>query len=329
MKQAKRIIVDVATRMRVLQFALNLKRSPPIILMYHGVSLQPPSNSLRNIEGKHIAADLFADHLRKLHRSRGVISLAEMVAGLAARLDMSNTVALTFDDGFENNVLAAAPILNDFKMSAAFFLATGFIGTECCIWFDKLEIALDRTQATSIELPGNAGTMPLRSLEAKRRALSKIKSILKAKQTCSLSEDAEKLMAQLGVSDVAPEGDYRFMSWNQARHLVSAGFEVGAHTVTHPILSKIPYEEAAAEILASRDKVRIETGQCCGTFCFPNGKVSDFSPALRELCQTHFDAVLSANRGVAVAEELFELKRLSPAGPGKGENIEWMIFRAS
>jgi hypothetical protein len=56
--------------------------------------------------------------------------------------------------------------------------------------------------------------------------------------------------------------------------------------------------------------------------------LSDFSPALKAMCEKHFKAVLTAERGVAKPDELFELKRLSPAGLGRGENVEWMLLRA-
>jgi peptidoglycan/xylan/chitin deacetylase (PgdA/CDA1 family) len=322
------VVIEAGAKLRALALALKLKSSPPVILMYHGVSVGTVPGSLRNCEGKHMPADLFAQHLRVLQRSRRVISLSDMIAGMEQRQDMRNTVALTFDDGYENNLLAAAPALADFKMPAAFFVATGFIGAERCIWFDKLEIALDRTNRTSMQLPGNNGTIPIRSLIEKRQALVRAKKILKAKETRSLDEDAMTLVAQLGVTDFSPDGDYRFMDWNQVRQLVQAGFEVGAHTVSHPILSKIPFDEAVAEILDSKEQVRQETGQCSSTFCFPNGKMSDFSPALKTMCQGHFKAVLTAERGAAAAEQIFELKRLSPAGIGKGENIEWMLLRA-
>jgi peptidoglycan/xylan/chitin deacetylase (PgdA/CDA1 family) len=328
MSRVATVVIETGAKLRALELALKLKSSPPVILMYHGVSVGAVPDSLRNCEGKHMAADLFAQHLRVLHRSRGVIPLSDMIAGLEQNQDMRNTVALTFDDGYENNLSVAAPALADFNMPAAFFLATGFIGTERCIWFDKLEIALDRTNCTSMQLPDNGGTIPIRTHIEKRQALGKAKKILKAKQTRSLDEDAMKLAEQLGVTDFSPDGDYRFMDWNQVRQLVQGGFEVGAHTVSHPILSKIPFEEAVAEILGSKDHVRQETGQCSSTFCFPNGKMSDFSPALKTMCQDHFKAVLTAERGTAEAGQLFELKRLSPAGIGKGENIEWMLLRA-
>jgi peptidoglycan/xylan/chitin deacetylase (PgdA/CDA1 family) len=328
MDRTAALIKKTAASTGLLELALKTKRSPPLILMYHGVTRDTGANGFRNSEGKHVPLDLFASHLRVLRRFRRVISLSELTDGLYDQRDLSNTVAITFDDGYENNALVAAPVLADFKMPAAFFLATGFIGAERCIWTDHLEKILDRTSCASLQLPDEADAMPIRSFDEKRRALIAAKALLKKKVHSSLPDAMEALAGQLGCMDVHADGDYRFMNWDQARGLVRAGFEVGAHTVSHPILTRLPLEEAANEILVSRDKVQQETGQCSSTFCFPNGKLIDFSPALKELCRQHFKSALSTERGVASLADIFELKRLSPAGTGRGENIKWMLLRA-
>lgn len=322
------LLIDVAAMSGALALALSHKRSSPMILMYHGISARKCApDGLRNYDGKQMSVTFFAKHLRMLHRSRRVISLSELVSGLEQRHDMSNTIAITFDDGYENNALVAAPVLADFNMPAAFFLTTGLIGSDACIWTDRLEIALDRTAARSLQFPGQADSLPLHSVDDKRRALIKIKFLLKRKAWNRAEDMADDITRRLGVAEIVSEEDYRFMHWDQARDLLRAGFEVGAHTVTHPILSHIPFDEAVLEILDSKQKVLLETGQCCSTFCFPNGKRSDFSAELIAICRHHFRAALSTERGTASAEDLFELKRISPAGPGKGETLGWLLLR--
>jgi peptidoglycan/xylan/chitin deacetylase (PgdA/CDA1 family) len=320
-------IKTVAARAGIAQMALKHKKGMPLILMYHGVSEGREHGRLTNCEGKHIPASVFVSHLRVLRRSHRVISLDEMVDGLLHRQDMQNTVSITFDDGYENNVSVAAPILTDFNMSAAFFLTSGFIGSARCIWTDLLEKSLDMTQCDHVQLPEGTTRIPIKSFNEKRFALTSIKSALKLKPHADLQPAVARLVQQLGLTDFSAEGDYRFMSWSQARQLVSAGFEVGAHSVTHPILSRLPFEDAAAEILESRDQVQRETGKCSPTFCYPNGKSADFNIDLVNLCRNHFKASLSTERGSASINELFSLRRLSPGGIDGGENIEWMLLR--
>lgn len=321
------LIKTVAAKTGLLGAAMKVKTSPPLILMYHGISRNSASNGARSIGGKHIAVDLFVDQLRILRRSRRVVPMADMVRELCAGEDMRNTVALTFDDGYENNALVAAPVLADFNMTAAFFLITGFIGTDRFMWTDQLEKAFSETAHATLRLPDDGGEVSIRTFDDKQRTLLAMKASLKRKEHHQVVDLVEKIASALGHTPCPAEGDYRFMSWDHARDLVRAGFEVGAHTINHPILTNLPFDEAAAEILGSRDMIVRQTGQCSTTFCFPNGKLADMNPRLLEFCRQHFAAALSTERGAASVDDLFELKRLSASGLQSSENMEWMLLR--
>ncbi|TFW03105.1 hypothetical protein E4K72_13080 [Oxalobacteraceae bacterium OM1] len=321
--------IDAVSRTGALDVSLKMKRSPPVILMYHGVTAaRPAAGPVANCEGKHLALDIFAEHLRILRRTRRVVPLHEMVEGLARGEARDNEVALTFDDGYENNATVAAPLLADFRMPAAFFLTTGLVGTAEAIWTDKVEMAFDRTAKTTLHLRATDETLPLHTPQERRQAMLRTKAVLKRLPTPDFHHAFATILHALGDPDTAPSGDYRFMSWDQARAMSDAGFEMGAHTVTHPILSRMPFEQAAHEMLSSRDRVTQETGACSSTFCFPNGKSSDYTQELLDLCQQHFKAALSTERGPALPGELLTLRRLSPSGAGRGENIQWMLLRA-
>lgn len=322
------LLIDAVSRTGALDIPLKMKRSPPVILMYHGVTAsQRAGGAAGNHDGKHLAFEVFAEHLRLLRRTRRVVPLHQMVESLAHGEVRDNEVAITFDDGYENNATVAAPLLADFRMPAAFFLTTGLVGTDEAIWTDKVEMAFDRTARRTVRLGATGDVLPLHSPQERRQALVQAKAMLKRLPADAFKDALAALLHDLGNPDVAPTGDYRFMSWDQARAMADAGFEMGAHTVTHPILSRMPFAQAAQEMLASRDRVKAECGACSTTFCFPNGKASDVTPELLDFCQRHFKAGLSSERGVASAGDLLNLKRLSPSGVGRGENMQWMLLR--
>ncbi|HJW56725.1 MAG TPA: polysaccharide deacetylase family protein [Burkholderiaceae bacterium] len=327
MKNIKRTVLDVCSRVGVFDIALKKRRWPPLILMYHGVTRERNFEGLCNYEGKHLPVGRFIAHLSALRRSRTVISLGQLIEGLYNGDDLSNTAAITFDDGYENNASVAAPVLAEFGMRATFFLVSGLIGSKCFLWTDLLELALDRTNGESVAVPGTDRVLPLRTLKERQMALVTIKADLKARPDNAARDAVEKIALQLGVNERSAFGDYRFMTWEQARYLVSAGFEVGAHTVTHPILSRVPLPLAAREILDSKEAVLRETGQCSEVFCFPNGKFADYNASIRNFCRQHFKAALSTNRGAAALNDIYDLKRLSPAGRGNDANLEWALLR--
>ena len=59
-----------------------------------------------------------------------VVPLSEQVAGCRDGRNMGGTLSITFDDGYRDNIEIAAPILKRLGLPAAFFVATGFIGTD-------------------------------------------------------------------------------------------------------------------------------------------------------------------------------------------------------
>ncbi|MHB8624059.1 MAG: polysaccharide deacetylase family protein [Sulfuricaulis sp.] len=310
----------------IAQTILKTRAGAPMILMYHGVTVND-SLGLQNCEGKHVPSGLFIEQLRFLAKYRNIISLTDMVEGIRRGDDLCNSVALTFDDGYENNYTVAARILSDFNMSATFFLATGYIGVNRWMWTDRIEHALDRSDRTNITIPGPIGSITLATPTDKMLALRRIKAYLKQQPRDNCESYACELENNLDLSEIEPVGDYRFMNWTQAKELAASGFEVGAHTVNHPILSQIDRVDALNEILSSRDSIRAEVDKCSMVFCYPNGKTTDYTAEIMAICQTHFHAALSTNRGPVRRAELFELNRIGVSRNTTPSRLAWSLVR--
>ena len=302
----------------------------PLILFYHGVSVEAVSAQkalLGRFGDKHLPLDSFVTHLKTLKKSWRVIELNEMVAGLRAGDEMRGTIAITFDDGYENNVLKAAPVLADFNVPASFFIATDFIGTNKWIWTDHVEVLIRRTKAKNVFFAPRNISFSLASEDSKNIAINEIKAALKGLGNTEKLAWIQVLGEELGddLND-APVGDQRFMSWDQVRSLSQSGFEVGGHTMSHPILSRLPFDEAKNEILGCCERIKRELGKCSPIFCYPNGKSSDYTKEIMEFCAEHFDSAVSTNRGPARADELFELRRLGTPKGARLSNIDWLLF---
>jgi peptidoglycan/xylan/chitin deacetylase (PgdA/CDA1 family) len=325
MTRLSRLARRAAARTGLVDAALRVRKSQPLILMYHGVSPHQSFTGLRNSTGIHMNRQRFIEHLEVLRRHRRVIGVSEMAHGLREGEDLRNTVALTFDDGYANNVTEAAPLLVDFKMPASFYLATGFIGTQRWMWNDLLERLFESTACKQLAQPDGA-VLPLASQPQRVEALATVKKRLKqlsvAERDLAVKALAEALTDKpTGV----PTGDARFMDWTQARQLADAGFEVGAHTVNHAILSRLPIDEARSEVLRSRDAVVAGTGKCCPVFCYPNGKPEDYTAEVVDFCKAHFKAAIATRRGAARGDELYELARLSVVTGG--DDLAWVLMR--
>jgi peptidoglycan/xylan/chitin deacetylase (PgdA/CDA1 family) len=304
-----RLALKAASKLGLARRLLAPDRGEPIVLMYHGVAAANDSGPLAVGADKHVGEHLFREHLQLLAAHRRVVPLSTLVDALLSRADCRGMVALSFDDGYLNNAQCAAPILREHSMSATFFLATGFIGANRWAWTDRL----DYVMATS---PGLE--------ETRQELLLLTKAKLKALDWKLAEERVAEIGAQCGVPDAAPHERYRFMSWDDARALVKGGFEVGAHTVNHAILSRVPLAEATEEILNSQAKVKAETGACSRTFCYPNGKRTDYTHEVMDICRQHFDAALSAEAGTARIEDRFEIRRI---GVDSGTSVARLAAR--
>lgn len=299
-----------------------------MILLYHGVT-DCSTCGLGNFDGKHVRVDRFRRHVAMLQRSRRVVSLAELIDALRRGAPTDGMVALTFDDGYRDNLEQAAPILSERGAPATFFLATGFIGQHRWAWVDRLEAAFDRAPDGEFALSVLGARVRLgRASEERQRLLGQVKAALKVLPWQQAEARSREVEIELGVAEMQPYGLYRFMSWEDARELRRAGFEIGAHTVNHALLSRIPMDEAKREIIDSRTAVLAEVGSCSQTFCYPNGKRRDYTPGVSEFCRGHFAAALSAEPGAARREELYELRRVIVDDRTSTERLAGMVLQA-
>lgn len=101
----------------------------------------------------------------------------------------------------------------------------------------------------------------------------------------------------------------------QLNELIVAGFDIGAHTVNHPILSTLDDSEALAEIEGSRSWIGNTIGKAPALFAYPNGKRGDdYDTRHMEMVRSlGFMAAVSTNWGCATRNSsLFELPRFKP-----------------
>ena len=244
------------------------------ILSYHRVNdaLDPFFPSLPSA--------VFERHMRFLRQTHTILTVEELVARARERRVPRNAVAITFDDGYRDNLTDAAPILRRHGLPATFFLATGAIGTGEVLWFDRLAAAIrDTTQAT-LRTPWGQ-VLELDGLEARLRALESSLSRLKQYPEDEFRDALERIAEALAPMD-GPSLKDLMLSWDDVRTLAAQGFSIGAHTVSHPILSRMTSERAWREIAESRAMVDSQCGGAPRAFAYPNGKPEDYSPAVVE-----------------------------------------------
>ncbi|WP_232539908.1 polysaccharide deacetylase family protein [Azohydromonas aeria] len=231
-----------------------------------------------------------------------VLPLDEAVERLRAGTLPARALSITFDDGYADAHDVALPILLRHGLSATFFIATGAIDGGC-MWNDVVEEAVRRTSRESLDLGGfdvkGLQSCKLGSLELRRVASERIKHALKYLPLEQRQALAHRIAAHAGVQ---PSSGL-MMSSKQLRHLRRAGMQIGAHTVSHPILAGLGAEQARAEVGLSKRQLESVLGEPVQLFAYPNGKWSqDFDAQAVEIVQEQgFDAAFTTEWGSADA----------------------------
>src|SRR5688572_21580488 len=110
-------------------------RSGAVLLLYHRVASErvDPWRLC-------VSPETFAEQLQILRSSRvNLLPLDRIVTLLASRSLPPRTVGITFDDGYADNYLAAAPLLHRFDAPATVFVTTDHIDSVEEFWWDTLE----------------------------------------------------------------------------------------------------------------------------------------------------------------------------------------------
>lgn len=243
-----------------------------------------------------------------------VLPLAEATRRLREGTLPARPLSITFDDGYADNRSHAAPILQRHGLSATFFVATGFIDGGR-MWNDTLIEVVRGCRLAALPLrglhPELQDDLPLSGIHDRRAAVARL-------IRCAKYQPVDQRQAFVDAvaqrAEVRPPTDL-MMSSAQVRELRALGQDVGAHTVSHPILRTLARAEARREIETSKQVLERLLGEPVPLFAYPNGKPGeDYAPESVELArQAGFEAAVSTQWGVSTRHtDPFQLRRFTP-----------------
>jgi peptidoglycan/xylan/chitin deacetylase (PgdA/CDA1 family) len=277
------------------------RASPPagLVLMYHRVAAVPidPWQLC-------VSPENFASQLHAIAAHWPFARLADLVATREQRHE-TPAVAITFDDGYADNLHQALPLLERAQAPATFFLTTGMLGATREFWWDELErILLNEhplppalaiptgTQRRVLE-PGKAAepspglaeslrsTPPWKAAPETRLGFyylvwNALRSLHDAEREAALAD----IRHQVNQSD-APRATHRTLTRDEVRSLSgSERADIGAHSVTHAAFGGLTVNRQAAEMQQSKHVLESLTRRAVAGLAYPYGDVGPESPAL-------------------------------------------------
>ncbi len=297
------------------------------ILMYHRVAAEEcdPWDLC-------VSPQRFEDQLRSLARDYRVVALTELLAEHLSQRLSDGTVAITFDDGYADNLQAAAPLLVRNGLPATFFVTSGAIGSQREFWWDRLERCLlvagqlpDRLQ---ISAAGSEQSWDLGSAKVGFDPSVRGAKPWEADPTTRLGFFYEIWKYLRGLDEVAREQalaaveqwsgtghqtrpTHRILSAEEVRELAGLpGMTIGAHSVSHATLSACDASVQRLEIRRSKEDLQHLLGRRVPMFAYPFGDFGPETPGM--VREAGFDGACIADPGaVWVDTDPFQLPRVA------------------
>jgi glycosyltransferase involved in cell wall biosynthesis/peptidoglycan/xylan/chitin deacetylase (PgdA/CDA1 family) len=312
----------------------RLQRQLPrqgLILLYHRIAATPTDPWSLNVMPDH-----FAEHLQVLKSHGDLVSLADLLQMLQDQTGPERMIALTFDDGYANNLHAAKPLLKHFAVPATVYVTVGAIESPGEQWWDELDGLLLQpgTLPDALQLYVNGRPLVWKLGDAAHytedafRRLSSwrawenppgarqalYRSVWELLHRLPIAEREgvlDQLRAWAGVESFC-RPTHRFLSRAEALELADGPWvTLGAHTMTHPSLAKLTVDAQRIEIEQSRSRLMELLGRPVSSFAYPFGKRSDYSEKTIEVVrEVGFSSACSAFAGVVrPSTGRFELPR--------------------
>src|SRR2546423_4747294 len=193
----------------------------------------------------------FEQQMRYLRSNCRVVSLNQLVQELNHGIASAPAVAVTFDDGYLGTYTEAFPILRKYAIPATVYLTAGCIETGEVAWYDRVFLALQVMTKKSYEVRiPHYRRFELHSYEARLGAATELIGYLRTLPNDRRMQECTDLEKQVTMPQ--PELANRMMNWNQIREMQKTGISFEAHTMTHPVLSRLDPQSLTYELSESK-----------------------------------------------------------------------------
>jgi peptidoglycan/xylan/chitin deacetylase (PgdA/CDA1 family) len=297
-----------------------------LVLTYHRVA-RPQHDPWETA----VAPEHFDEQLSVLRKHCAVMTLGRMLDQWRAGTLARNAVAVTFDDGYADNLHTAIPILERHEVPATFLLCPGLLDGKGPFWWDelgrillggdplpkRLELGIEATtvlwERPDRETPWRASARPWRgwdpATEPGQELYLNLWKTLKPLRREAQERVLSELRAWAGTREPRAADD-RPLALDEAAELSShplAG--IGAHTLTHPTLPAQDGKAKLAEIAGGKRACEDIAGRAVGTFSYPYGdRDMETASLVRE---AGFEVAFTTQRGpIRPGDQAHDLPRV-------------------
>lgn len=280
-------------------------RAAATILTYHRVVAPMEGYPIHHpFSGLVVTKDQFEQQLKFLRTNYAVISLSELAIKLQHKEDTSNCVVLTFDDGYLDNLTLALPLLEKYQVPATVFITTGLIDRTASLWWFELEYLLAGNDRLYEQIGNYA-------------------SILKSLNLVQQSEVLQSLRKNRAPFSY----DHLLLTWAGVQTLAQSRFiEIGVHTKTHAVLSKLEPNALEDELRQSKVILEEKLQKPLGLFSYPYGTANEAGSREYECVEKiPFKAAVTTIAGHCTNSRLAALPRIAIDCNDSIQDVAWKL----
>jgi peptidoglycan/xylan/chitin deacetylase (PgdA/CDA1 family) len=252
-----------------------------------------------------ITPEFLARVVRSLRRSNAdLVSLDEMHRRMTDGDFSRRFVCMTFDDGYRDVKEWAYPILKAAGVPFALYIPTSFPDRLGDLWWLALEAVISRNDRIGLPIEGRNRTFDCSTLTAKRALYDELYWWLRARPTETEMRDVIRNLSACYHVDIAAFCKELCMSWEELAELAADPLvTIGAHTVNHPILAKLPKDAVRAEMDMSRSVIEAALAVRPQHLSYPIGDRSSAGPREFALAaELGFKTAVTTRPGVLFAD---------------------------
>ena len=314
------IAKKAAHALRFYTGRLNRGENSRLILLYHGIS----SQDLSAINARHLPVQQFEKHLKYFIKRFNIVSLGDVPE---KTITGKPTIALTFDDGFENNLHTALPLLEKYSAPATFFIPSIALENKFILPSDRVDIVRWGTKEKELEFAGKTFIKKGKHRLLEKNTGENIYSYLQrsgpAQTGTHLDEFCKRYSFEKHLA-ACPREAHALLDAKQVKQLSSSPFvTIGSHARTHCALNECSPAELKNELELSKCELEDCTGKRIGSIAYPYGNYnSDVTRAARD---SGYDLLLAAG-GINQGEDL--LPRVAMISGGTFEQNMTHVHKA-
>lgn len=263
------------------------------ILMYHSVGNGigcPFIPSQMRVSLAH-----FEMQMAYLTRHCNVVPLIELGAAIRTGSQLPfRTIALTFDDGFKDNLTHALPLLLRYGLTATFFVVSGWVSAQRLSWLHRLyymfwlgpvaDVLADfLSEFRSLDFSVDLKSVLLESNGSQEALRQLLLEEVPPVQSGEIVDRVWKKRAVMNAKEERELATHLYLSWDDIEQLRQAGTEVGGHTLTHPMLARLPKIDVEEEILKSHIELEDRLHKRISSFAYPFGVPNSFNDKCRQV----------------------------------------------